>query len=105
MRALARGSIPPSRSLRVATLDPTQTQTLLGFRVRQTNPRGYSFPRAQRLVDKKQRGAGAEPGSARRAKRRRARGPARAPERGAREDGERPLKKLFSKRKVFSGLD
>ena len=90
----------------VPTLDPTQTQTLLGFRVQQANPRGYSFLCAQRREDEERRGAGAEPGSARRAKRRRARD-RRAPEpRGAR--GRRAATQNFScsKRKVFSsGLD
>ena len=91
----------------VPTLDPTQTQTLLGFRVQQANPRGYSFLCAQRREDEERRGAGAEPDSARRAKRRRARDRRARPSRGAREDGEQPLKTFScSKRKVLSsGLD
>ena len=82
----------------VPTLDPTQTQTLLGFRVQQANPRGYSFLCAQRREDEERRGAGAEPGRARRAKRRRARDRRARPSRGAREDGEQPSRSARGER-------
>ena len=79
MRVLAWGKnspepIAPCR-YGVPALDPTQTQTLLGFRVRQANPRVYSSPCAQRREDKIRRRAGGQSRAAR----------------GARSAGEREL--------------
>ena len=61
----------------VPALDPTQTQTLLGFRVRRANPRVYSFPCAQRQEDKKRRGAGGRAGQRKAREAQASAGPAR----------------------------